>query len=379
MGDISEMDAPGGDPFDEMLRLKSDELDLLASITKRAYQSVLTHRPIRLKTGQAAESPQTLRVASLAFKLPDPSGFIQQMPSPGAGVLNPTQYELVVYDEGNDALPAKEIPRIVGEFLEEARQQNCAPHFVLLNELSHAFEGLSEQEDEWFRLAKEYKTYIVPGTYHSTDEFFGVAPIYGPRRKTANVLKQNPARRQGEIIRTPDSRELFTYVTDYANVVIWICLDVYDPGLVLKFLNLTNRFSGEKEERQQKKREISLVLIPAFSSDRTENIRYCIQTLSRFSKTAMICTNSFIEGKTKTERLESYGYCAGEPLVETLSREYSSVSGKASCVCRSWLYEVDLHGLRGTQATSYQKDRMFSSPFATIINGGPAVFRDVKE
>ena len=123
----------------------------------------------------------------------------------------------------------------------------------------------------------------------------GVAPIYAPHRKTQNVLKQNSARRQGEVIRTPDSRELFIYETDYGNVVVWICLDIYDPGLVLKFLSRTNRFSGSKEERRQKNREISLVLIPAYSHDEAENIRSCVKTLSRFSKTVMICTNAFVD------------------------------------------------------------------------------------
>lgn len=369
------MDALAGDPFDDMLRLKPDELDLLASITKRAFQSVLSHKPIRLKTGRYIGPLPKLRIASLAFRLPDPSDFVQQIPSPGSGTLSSDAYELVVFDEENDCLPCKEVPRIVEEFLKESDRLGRKPHFVLLNELSHAFERPDELAAIWLSLAQKYETYIVPGTYHSTDEFFGVAPIYGPGKKSANVLKQNPARRQGEFIRTPDSRELFTYQTDFGNVIVWICLDVYDPGLVLKFLNITNRFSGDREERKKKKREISLVLIPSFSSDKAENIQYCVQTLSRFSKTAMICTNTFI--KDDLERLESYGFCSGEALVEIPCEEYRSISGKL--VCKPWLYEVDLKGLRRTQATSYKRDGMFSSPFASIINGGPGGFREVKQ
>jgi hypothetical protein len=375
MGGISEMDAGSGDPLEEMLRLKPDELDLLASITKRAYQSVLSHKPIHLRTGRDIGTLQTLRVASLAFRLPNPLSFVKQMPLVGSGALNPEKYELVVFDEESDVLSLKDIPEIVEKFLEESRQRGCPPHFVLLNELSHAFERPADLGAIWLNLAQKYEVYIVPGTYHSTDEFFGVAPIYGPGRKMATVLKQNQARRQGEVIRTPDSRELFTYETDYGNVVVWICLDVYDPGLVLKFLSRTNRFSGGKEERRQKNREISLVLIPAYSHDDAENIRSCIRSLSRFSKTVMICTNAFVD--PAGDRLESYGYCGGDPLREALFKEYSSAAGRT--VCKSYLYEVDLDVLRSKQAASYQRDGMFSSPFTTIINGGPGVLRDVSE
>jgi|SRR5947209_12469709 len=358
-----------------MLRLKPEELDLLASITRRAYQSVLTHTPIHLRTGRDVGPLQTLRVASLAFRLPNPLTFAKEMPPVGSGVLNPERYKLVVFDDDSEVLTLEDILQTVDRFLEETRKQGCPPHFVLLNELSHAFERPTAVGARWLNLAEKYETYIVPGTYHATDELFGVAPIYAPHRKTQNVLKQNSARRQGEVIRTPDSRELFIYETDYGNVVVWICLDIYDPGLVLKFLSRTNRFSGSKEERRQKNREISLVLIPAYSHDEAENIRSCVKTLSRFSKTVMICTNAFVD--PAGERLESYGFCGGDPLKEVLFKEYTSAAGKN--VCKAFLYEVDLEVLRSKQAASYQSDGVFSSPFTTIINGGPGSLRDVSK
>jgi hypothetical protein len=89
----------------------------------------------------------------------------------------------------------------------------------------------------------------------------------------------------------------------------------------------------------------------------------------------MICTNAFVD--PAAERLESYGFCGGDPMNEVFFKEYPSAAGKN--VCKAFLYEVDLEVLRSKQAASYQSDRMFSSPFATIINGGPGVLRDVSK
>jgi hypothetical protein len=365
-----------GDPLEKMLRLNKDEVKLLASITKRAYQSVLSHIPVDLKTGRDIGVLKTLWVASLSLRLPDPISYVREVPGPGSGRLGRDSYKLVVYDLENQELPWRTISHIAEDFLKECRDQSCPPHFVLLNELAHSFERPRDLASYWSTLANRFETYIVPGTYHSKDEFFGVAPIYGPRSgQAANVLKQNAARRMGEHIRTPDSRELYTYQTDYGNVVVWICLDIYDPGLVLKFLNITNRFSGKGEDRARRKREISLVLIPAYSSDSTKNIEACVQDLSRFSKTAMICANSFTD--TADDRLETFGFCGGTPLRQAFVKEYSFAGSQI--VCKAVLYEIDLGSLRQSQAENYQDNGIFSSPFSTIINGGPYSFEDVAE
>lgn len=143
---------------------------------------------------------------------------------------------------------------------------------------------------------------------------------------------------------------------------------------MLKFLNTTNRFTGSRKKREAKDREISLVLIPAYSHDNEADIASCIQSISRFSKTAMVCTNSF----GGSSRLESHAFCCGEPLPTVLKRTYP-FPGEEKPFCEAQLFDVDLDRLRRFQAQSYQQNGIFSSSFSAIINGGPYTFRDVPD
>jgi hypothetical protein len=245
------MENRGVDPYEQLAALKREEVDFLSAIAKRAYQSVLRHpEPIFLKTRDQSQPTKKLHVASLAFRLPDPHLFSKELKAKGKLRWSPDPYKLVVFPEDGEAPGWDDLPRTVEAFLQEAAAIEAPPHFILLNELSHGFEKRADLELAWSALSQRYETYIVPGTFHCTKEFFGVAPIYCPDpEKNDFVLKQNAAVKQGERIRTPDSRELVVYETDYGNIVLWICLDVYDPGLVLKFLNTTNRFAGKREEK----------------------------------------------------------------------------------------------------------------------------------
>lgn len=366
------MQNSGPEPLSSIASLKKEELDFLAAVAKRAYQSVLHHsREVYLKTPNRRIQPlKKLHVASLSFSLPDPLAFVKEFRQSSGKQWSPAPYELLVFRNGGERLLA-----IAEDFLQQAARNGTLPHFLLLNELSHAFEERDDLESGWAALAKRYEIYIVPGTFHCTSEFFGVAPIYCPDpRKNSYALKQNSAIKQGERIRTPDNRELVIYETDFGNIVLWVCLDIYDPGLVLKFLNTSNRFTGSRKEREAKDREISLVLIPAYSYDDKANIANCIQSISRFSKTAMVCTNSF----GGSSRLESHAFSCGEPLTTILERTYP-FAGEEKPFCEAQLFEVDLDQLRWFQAQSYQQNGIFSSSFSAIINGGPYSFRDVPE
>lgn len=199
----------GPEPLSDIASLKKEELDFLAAVAKRAYQSVLHHsREIYLKTpGRRGQPLKRLYVASLAFSLPNPSAFVKEFRKSSGKKWSPEPYELLVFKEGGERLL-----ETAEDFLQEAARNGTMPHFLLLNELSHAFEERDDLEIRWAALAKRYGIYIVPGTFHCTSEFFGVAPIYCPDlEKNSYALKQNSAVKQGEKIRTPDNRELVIY------------------------------------------------------------------------------------------------------------------------------------------------------------------------
>lgn len=371
----------GVDPYDKLAKLKPEELDFLAAVAKRAFQSVLQHRkPIYLKTDERTQrdAPKdTLYVASLAFQLPDPIQHSKELPrgEHQRWVWSPKPYEAVAFQ---GALPNwEDLPRITEDFIKACKERGALPHFILLNELAHSFEARDKLKSRWVELARSYKTYIVPGTFHCTTESFGVAPIYCPDPgRNSYALKQNAATKMEEQIRTPDARELFVFETDFGNIVVWICLDMYDPGLVLKFLNVTHRFTGKKLDRAKPKREISLVLVPAYSSDSEDNVMNCVRTISRFSKTAMVCANSFL-GK-EGNRLESHGFSCGEPIPAVLERSYTDSELKGF-TCEAKLYGIDIKELGRCQAANYEQNGIFSSAFSAIIDGAPYVLRDVPD
>jgi hypothetical protein len=362
-------------PLDTLVALKPEEMDFLSAVAKRAFQSVPRHpEPIYLKTKREMhrERPaDKLYVASLAFQLPDPHLNSHEMPGP-ASRWPGDPYKAVTFKD--DRPSWNDLPGIVEDVIQEGKDLDASPHFVLLNELSHSFEERDQLASKWTELARIHKTYIVAGTFHCTDEYFGVAPIYCPDpTKNTQAFKLNSALKQGERIRTPDTRELYIFETDFGNIVVWICLDMYDPGLVLKFLNVTHRFTGTMGKRATKKREISLVLVPAYSGDSEENISNCARTISQFSKTAMICTNSYLP-----DRLESYGFNGGEPLTPVFEKDYP-LAGLEGTFCRAKLYGVDLKELEKHQAANYEQNGIFSSTFSAIINGGPYAVRDLPD
>jgi hypothetical protein len=369
------------DPVGSLVPLRKDEVEFLSAVAKRAFQSVLRHPdPIGVRTNEERrrDSPAgTLYVASLAFQLPDPVRHSREIPRRASSSVpswSPSEkYRVVAFQ--NDRPSWEDLPGIVEDFLQEGKRLGALPHFVLLNELAHAFEQRSRLGAKWAELAAAYKTYIIPGTFHCTSELFGVAPLYCPDPGLeAHALKQNSAVKLKERIRTPDSRELFLFDTDFGNIVVWICLDMYDPGLVLKFLNATHRFTGKTQDRAKIDREISLVLVPAYSTDSEENIRNCVKTISRFSKTAMICTNSYLPD----QRLESHGFSCGEPLPEVLQKTYE-LPGLPGDFCRATLYGIDMRELEKHQAANYEQNGVFSNTFSTIINGGPYAVRDLPD
>ncbi|HEX3131314.1 MAG TPA: hypothetical protein VH394_28515 [Thermoanaerobaculia bacterium] len=358
------MAEPRAEPVGELAPLTREETEFLSAIALRAFRSVLQHRePIGVisREERRREPPSDkLYVASLAFQLPDPTRHSREHRRGGSSSwCPPHSYSTVSFKK--DPPSWEDLPRTVEDFLEESKRAGALPHFVLLNELAHAFDARNRLEAKWAELAEAYKVYIIPGTFNCPSEHFSVAPLYCPDPDSReHVLKQNAAIQMKERIRTPDSRELLIFDTDFGNIVVWICLDMYDPGLVMKFLNISHRFTGRSRDR-----EISLVLVPSYSNDDRENVSSCVRTISRFSKTAMVCTNSYLPEK----RLESHGFSCGERLQPVLEKAYD-LPGLKGDLCRATLFGIDLKELQRHQAANYEANGAFSSAFSSIIKGG---------
>ena len=227
------------DPLDEKNNFDPDEIRFLASLAARAYRCVIREtNPIDLTTpGKVFRAPQNLRIAALAFEFPDPAEHVKEQSKSKSSVFARVGHKyshVLMRNKGDNRGRAKYILERSESFLQACADRDKKPHFVLLNELALCFDNMMDLKERWKELAQRFACYIVPGTFHCTETSFSVAPILTPNGREDEVLKHNPARRQEERIRTPDSRSIQVFETDYGNIVVWICLDLYDPGLVFR-------------------------------------------------------------------------------------------------------------------------------------------------
>ncbi len=105
-----------------------------------------------------------------------------------------------------------------------------------------------------------------------------------------------------------------------------------------------------------------MAIVPSFNRDSSENLDGCIRTLSKFSKTAMVCVNSFgVAGTEMEARAESFCHVVGKPMTceETIDGAQSNVG----------IFTYDLDQLRASQATPYGDDGIHSGPFKAILTG----------
>ena len=356
---------------DELLgkiaRLQNEELHFLASLTRRACQAVIQPQEItKLRTASRRNPPSAVRVACLSFDVPFPRGSISKgtshQPSRISRYLGTPSYDYVEVDEDG----CESIFEQVKEYLETC---STKPHFVLLNELSLCFSDRDRISDRWKMLAKDHGIYLLPGTFHCSKTYFNVAPIYTPSPdKYHEIAKHNTALRAGENIRTPDAKKFHILPTDFGNLLIWICLDMYDPGLVLKFLNITHRFATASKRPNE---GVHLVLIPSYNSDARDNIKDCARQLSYFSKTAIVCANSFRGEDSDSPRREAFGYVVGQPMRAITQRDTDAYHAA--------LFEFDVPELSRLQGASFLEDGINSSPFSSIVRGGRFSIREIPQ
>jgi hypothetical protein len=373
---------PRGTVYDQIAAMNSAEIEFLASLSARAYQCVVRNvaqvdlrtrggRPSR-RTERDATGERTRRIACVAFDLPYPRRHLIQAPS-GEGVLRvlgPRGERLsVCYDATSNDDVRKIAEAMITETREflESQDPERPIHFVLLNELALSFDEYTRERmlAQWRQIAAEFGTYVVAGSYHCGTEGSNISPLIAPSGATMEIRKQYAAQRQGETIRTPDVKEIAYCKTDFGNAAVWICLDLYDPGLVLKLLSITHRLSPEYRGSHNPGQELHLLLVPAFNRESLDDLQETIASISRFTNTAVFVANSFSSDNGNIHRYETRGSICGE--LREPQRSERLPHGLAE------VYEMTLGEVEFNQAQSFQKAGIYTSQFRAIVTGSTSV------
>lgn len=279
--------------------ISPNELAFLYRLFNQAYRAVITpykHNPKDLSTGQSRAAVDTMGILSISFRMPNPRDFVEPVNIRNRGVAYcPDDRESVCFRERLPVVSSA-LETCMAE-IEKAkaagRVKTGRVHFLLFNELaigSKDVEAVLKSLKHNFAIP--FDSYIVPGTFHCVRSFLNVAPIITPNGDgkiySTAVLKQNSAHRMSEKIRTQDYRSLHIFKTDYANIGIWICLDLYDPALVAKLLSHNHRLSHTRDERLP---VIDLLLVPSYSTDDEKNLRDSARDISRLCRTNIVIAN----------------------------------------------------------------------------------------
>ena len=289
------------------------EVDFWRGLLLRSDQFIVSHSNVpELKSSiKPMDEPEELCVVAVSFKLPFPTA--KHIVGPArrgrhCKVFN-DDYSTVGYslksirDNIFDCFE-----RIVDEI-----NSKYTVHFVLFNELAVSFkdmESIEKNDLEKVLLgklaAKMYKNqkikfFLLPGTFHCPRSFQNVAPIISPFDQPVpinqtwgfqnHVVKQNRACKGGleEKIKTSDNRELIIFRTPYGTFTEWICLDMYDPSLVLKLLRRNYRHSSSEGEHSL----IDLLFVPSFNPDSKDRLKEAAEEISEHCRLTMILSNHY--------------------------------------------------------------------------------------
>ena len=241
---------------------------------------------------------------------------------------------------------------------------------MLANELALSFEPGPQKDllSAWETLAAKLRAYVLPGTYHCSKTYANVAEIIAPGGERAQYHKQNSATRNHEFVHTPDTRGIKCVVTDYGNLLPLTCLDIYDAGLILKLLAITNRFSPNYAGVDDGY-EPQVVLVPSFNQD--PNLLSIAKRVSAFTGTVVAVANAFTTGQDTS--LECECYFGGAQLAPIAEHQGIQDPDGVALQYRWRAYEFDMDALIEQQAKGAPDQRPFSTQFRAIVAGGPVL------
>jgi hypothetical protein len=342
--------------------LQPEELEFLNGLFIRAYQVIYGKEPYHNirpedKERKKLVSMDNIRVASISFKMPIPD--IQSVKTESFQYYIP-DYKSIRYTSSSSFKPAK-IFEAIEKSMEYHDEKGSKPiNYILLNELAISLddhkEVIKKMKNEY---ARDKEIYIIPGTFQCNKGCFNVAPVISPWDKGDedyfSALKQNCAKYQGENIRTPDYRYITRFRTIHGVMSVWICLDIYDPALVLKLLANNMRLSRVQRDI------IDIIFIPSFNSEPKEKVEKALKFISKMTRTAVFLANgSFSQHKKNSNEsawIDNIGFYMGRKI-----KKFRNI--------RTDEYVISVFDIKWKKHKEEQNrpfDYGYSSPFNQII------------
>jgi predicted amidohydrolase len=177
---------------------------------------------------------------------------------------------------------------------------DAGAHFVCVNELGFPLEYISDRLERDRRRQELYSTFrdsakvsgmfIIAGTHHCFDTGYNLAALFhpgiGPERKNPILhAKKVSAHTIHEKVVLPYSRFVKYYWTSYGTIAILICLDSYDPTLLIGMVTASYN-------ENLKYRRADVVFVPSYNPDPMGAIS-AARTLSYLLSNVVVLTNEY--------------------------------------------------------------------------------------
>lgn len=142
--------------------------------------------------------------------------------------------------------------------------------FICINELGFPYspraENFEEENSDLItelkKIANDYETYIIAGTFHDEETLFNTGYIFSPGKEIEDKLpikhlKKCSALSIGEEIRIPYERYIDYYCYKFGYFTVLICLDSFDPSLIVQVLRAHKTSSPD----------VDLIFVPSYTPD----------------------------------------------------------------------------------------------------------------
>ncbi len=329
---------------------------------------------------ESLSEPETLRIGAITYKMPNPRRYAETAPVQDRPKFGEGNYSYVRFAEDNETLSSQRVLDSLKECLANIHTPQRPLHFLLLNELAISYRNskdLLRKMNGVLDSVDKAKLIGILGSYHCNDSYFNISPIVSPFTDEKNsysvageVAKQTSATKQGENIRTSDKTSFVRYKTPYGIIMVWICLDMYDPNLVLKLIRTNNRLSLARGAEPAANEVVDVLFIPSYNADLEQNVRNMARLISRFARTAVIVGNDNVHyGRNRKRQARnwnnSFCYYFGEEIEPSSGDEKDHYTVQA--------FEIPAWGSR-KELRSSPSEADFSPLFCQIFGMQAASF-----
>lgn len=231
--------------------------------------------------------------------------------------------------------------RLCREFLSHVKEAaDAGANLICCNELAYPTSDDTEENRAFReavqRLVNKRHVFLIAGSYHDRKRCYNLCPVFSPipaRRPQGSSVgpfahaKLTSAVKVFELIRIPSNRDLRYYVTSLGSFNILVCLDAYDPSLVLRLIRMNYAFSGGDK--------IEVVFVPSFSLEKGLSFARACEDLSYATASVVVYVNC-----RHSEPLHAV-YLAGKPLPPFRPRRRDT-----GCWSKRISRNVSLHQIR---------------------------------